>query len=300
MKKGDYMKKAKSNKYKEIKLIIDFIDEYQLDILSKEEQIKLFISMEQGNFEAREQLILHNLCLVISIAKNYKDKVYDISELFNVGCLGLIKAIEKFDYKKGFCFSTYAKHWIEGYINRYLIKNYFNFNAPIRYVTESIKIKKFILKYYSYYGKKPSDSEMASKLHLSEDKIVEYKALLDTPISLNKIIYDKELSEDFIPEYELIEKIPEEDNCIEEYEKKYMNELFRNCVFSECNLTDRQKEVLWYYFGFETGEPMDCKEIVDLLKISRQRVQEIMQRAIEKLQNEQKIKQFNSKLMIKR
>lgn len=79
-----------------------------------------------------------------------------------------------------------------------------------------------------------------------------------------------------------------------------MNELFRNCVFSECNLTDRQKEVLWYYFGFETGEPMDCKEIVDLLKISRQRVQEIMQRAIEKLQNEQKIKQFNSKLMIKR
>ena len=75
MKKGDYMKKAKSNKYKEIKLIIDFIDEYQLNILSKEEQIKLFISMEQGNFEAREQLILHNLCLVISIAKNYKDKV---------------------------------------------------------------------------------------------------------------------------------------------------------------------------------------------------------------------------------
>lgn len=219
MKKSDYMKKEKSNKYKEIKLIIDFIDEYQLDILSKEDQIKLFISMEQGNFEAREQLILHNLCLVISIAKNYKDKVYDISELFNVGCLGLIKAIEKFDYKKGFCFSTYAKHWIESYINKYLIKNYFNFNVPIRYVTESIKIKKFILKYYSYYGKKPSDSEMASKLHLSEDKIEEYKALLDTPISLNKIIYDKELSEEFIPEYELIEKIPEEDNCIEEYEK---------------------------------------------------------------------------------
>ena len=256
--------------------------------------------MEQGDFEAREQLILHNLCLVISIAKKYKDKVYDISELFNVGCLGLIKAIEKFDYKKGYCFSTYAKHWIEGYINRYLIKNYFNFNVPIRYVTEIIKIKKYILKYYSYYGTKPSDSEIASKLNISEDKIVEYKELLDNPISLNKIIYDKELSEEFIPEYELIEKIPEEDNCIEEYEKKYMNELFRNCVFSECNLTDRQKEVLWYYFGFETGEPMDCKEIVDLLKISRQRVQEIMQRAIEKLQNEQKIKQFNSKLMIKR
>lgn len=300
MKKGDYMKKAKSNKYKEIKLIIDFIDEYQLDILSKEEQTQLFISMEQGNFEAREQLILHNLCLVISIAKNYKDKLYDISELFNVGCLGLIKAIEKFDYKKGFCFSTYAKHWIEGYINRYLIKNYFNFNVPIRYVTEIIKIKNYILKYYSCYGTKPSDSEIASKLNISEDKIVEYKALLDNPISLNKILYKEEQKEEIFPEYELIEKIPIEDNCILEFENAYFNELFKNKIFRSCALSDREKEVLWYYYGFETGKPMDVRKVASLLGISSQRVCQLKQKAIERLQNLETIEQFNSKLMIKR
>lgn len=293
------MKKANSNKYKEIKLVIDFIDEYQLDILSKEEQTKLFISMEQGDFEAREQLILHNLFLVISIAKKYKDKVYDISELFNVGCLGLIKAIEKFDYKKGYCFSTYAKHWIEGYINRYLIKNYFNFNVPIRYVTDIIKIKKYILKYYSYYGTKPSDSEIASKLNISEDKIVEYKALLDNPISLNKILYKEEQKEEILPEYELIEKIPVEDNCILEFENAYINELFKNKIFRSCALSDREKEVLWYYYGFETGKPMDFRKVASLLGISSQRVCQLKQKAIERLQNLETIEQFNPKLMIK-
>ena len=119
------MSKKNCNEYKSIDLILDYIDEYQLDTLSKEDQYKLFEEMEQGSFEAREQLILHNLCLVIFITKRYKDKANDISEIFNVGCEGLMTAIEKFDYKKGYCFSTYAKYWIKGYINRYLVKNYF-------------------------------------------------------------------------------------------------------------------------------------------------------------------------------
>ncbi len=293
------MSKKNHNEHKSMDLILEYIDEYQLNTLSKEDQYKLFKDMEQGSIEAREQLILHNLCLVISIAKKFKDKVYDISELFNVGCQGLIIAIERFDYKKGYCFSTYAKYWIKGYINRYLVKNYFNFKVPIAFITEILKVKKYILTYYSQYGIQPTNTEIATELHVSKDEVLEYKVLLDNTLSLNKILYNEEQKEEFFPEYELIEKIPEEDNCILEFENTYLNELLKNSVFNSCNLTKRQKEVLWYYFGFETGEPIDCSEVASLLSITKQRVYELKQRAIEKLQNSEIIEQFNPKLMIK-
>lgn len=293
------MSKKNHNEHKSMDLILEYIDEYQLNTLSKEDQYKLFKDMEQGSIEAREQLILHNLCLVISIAKKFKDKVYDISELFNVGCQGLIIAIERFDYKKGYCFSTYAKYWIKGYINRYLVKNYFNFKVPIAFITEILKVKKYILTYYSQYGIQPTNTEIATELHVSKDEVLEYKALLDNTLSLNKILYNEEQKEEFFSEYKLIEKIPEEDNCILEFENTYLNELLKNSVFNSCNLTKRQKEVLWYYFGFETGEPMDCSEVAPLLSITKQRVYELKQRAIEKLQNSEIIEQFNPKLMIK-
>lgn len=293
-------KKKRNEEYSSISLILDYIDEYELDTLSKEDQYKLFKEMEQGSFEAREQLILHNLRLVISIAKKYKNKAYDISELFNVGCQGLIMAIKRFDYKKGYCFSTYAKYYIEGLIIKYLKENFFNFKVPITFVNKVLKVKKYILTYYSQYGSEPTNTEIATELHISEDEVLEYKALLDNTISLNKIIYDEEKKEELFLEYnELIKTIPEENNCIEEFENAYFNELLKNRIFKSSAFTNREKEVLWYYFGFETGEPMDSREVGSILGVSSQRVFELKQRAIEKLQNSETIEHFNPKLMIK-
>lgn len=163
----------------DISFIINYLKEYDIKLLSKEEQYKLFIELEDGSEEAREKLILHNLLLVIAMANKYVGVGYDALELFDMGCLGLIIAVDRFDYKRGLCFSTYAKFWIKQTILRSITNELKVLRLPVELTYKILKMKKFISDYYSMNGYLPTNDEISKSLQLPIDKIDNYKQLLD-------------------------------------------------------------------------------------------------------------------------
>lgn len=280
---------------RDISFITNYLKENDIRLLSKEEQYKLFIELEVGSKVAREKLILHNLPLVIAIANKYVGVGYSVLELFDMGCPGLIIAVDRFDYKKEISFSTYAEYWIKHTILRSIANELKIVRLPVGLTYKVLRMKKFISEYYSMYGVLPTNDEISERLQLPIDKIDDYKILLDEIISLNMVLFKEETSGEIEKGIELIDIIPSDIDYIEAVEKKVLDETVRDIVFSSKIISDRNKQILMYQFGFIDGKQSSNEFIAKQFGISKRTVNNIKLNTLKKLSTLPKIQELNPK-----
>ena len=238
--------------------ITNYFREIDLPLLTKEEEYCLAIKIKEGNIEAKNIFIERNLKLVVSIAKKYRGRGMEFSDLIQEGNIGLIKAIEKFDCEKGYRFATYARWWINAAIrealnskNR-LIRIPFGKNSEIgKYVKAKQKLEEELMR-------EPTLEEISKELNTSLQKVRELHDIQSDIMNLNYQLNDEEINSN-----ELEDLIPSS-NILEE---EIINNLLTNEVIElldKCNLTDREKDILIKRYGFFNKDPMTFQEISNI------------------------------------
>lgn len=248
-------------------------DIQKFDLLSKEEEYDLLRRIKEENDEqARQLLILSNLRLVISTAKKSLGNGLPLIDLISEGNIGLIKAINKFDYEKGHRFSTYAVWWIKQSIKKAIINIGRDIRIPSYKYEQLSKVNKVMKDYMATHGEMPSTSYIAKKIDLKENKVVLLMNEFQDMISLNEVVGDNIFLEDVIGKNDDVEeKIIKEDQLLE------MRELLNNV------LSEREKTILEYRYGLYNNKIYTLKEIGEMMGITRERVRQIEKKSITKL-----------------
>ena len=254
-------------------LYLSDIQKYRL--LTKEEEQELFKRIrEEDDEQARQLLILSNLRLVISTAKKLLGNGLPLIDLISEGNIGLIKAINKFDYDKGHRFSTYAVWWIKQSIKKAIINTGRDIRIPSYKYEQLTKVNKVITEYTNRHGEAPSIEYIAKEIELKESKVILLLNEFQDVISLNETIGDNIYLEDVIGEDASVEEeMIKEDQLIE------MRELLEKI------LSDREKRILELRYGLYDNKIHTLKEIGEILNITRERVRQIEKKAIIKLKN---------------
>jgi len=246
-------------------------------LLTPEEEVALFQRMHQGDEKAREQLIEANLRLVLSIASQFAQKsVVPLEDLVQEGCLGLIRAVDKFDWQRGTRFSTYAVWWIRQYIVRAIAEHSRFIYLPFHLVESLAQLVAITQRLAQELGRQPSNQEVADVLGLPVERVEEMMVLLSPPLSLETPVDEEEelVLEDIIPDPSVVS--PED-----AYYRAYAREQIR-AILAE-SLTEREWEVIKLRYGLLDGRTYTLDEIGQMLKISGEAVRRIEQRALEKL-----------------
>lgn len=248
-------------------------DIQKFNLLSKEEEYDLLRRIKEENDEqARQLLILSNLRLVISTAKKSLGNGLPLIDLISEGNIGLIKAINKFDYEKGHRFSTYAVWWIKQSIKKAIINIGRDIRIPSYKYEQLSKVNKVMKDYMATHGEMPSTSYIAQKIDLKENKVVLLMNEFQDMISLNEVVGDNIFLEDVIGKNDDVEeKIIKEDQLLE------MRELLNNV------LSEREKIILEYRYGLYNNKIYTLKEIGEMMGITRERVRQIEKKSITKL-----------------
>ena len=255
-------------------------------LLSREEEVELAKRVEQGDQEAKERLASANLRLVISIAKKYRNYGLPFLDLIQEGNLGLMKAIKKFDWRKGYKFSTYATWWIRQAILKALTNRSRTVRVPAHMKELSRKIDSVEEEYVQEHGVEPSEEKVAEILDVSVEKVNRAKKAAQTTVSLDKPLGQESdggvlgdiLADDNLP-------TPEKETF-----ESLLNGRLKGLLNKE--LTDREKHILKLRYGLEDYQPRTLEEVGDVFDISRERVRQLQNRAIEKLQRPEVKKQL--------
>ena len=249
----------------------------RIPLLSSEEEIELAKRMEMGDEEAKKKLSDANLRLTVSSANRYSGRGMQFLDLIQEGNLGLIKAVEKFDYRKGYKFSTYATWWIRQSITRAIADQARTIRIPVHMVETMNRVNRTSRRLLQEYGREPTPEEIAVTMNLPVERILEVSKISQEPVSLETPIGEEEDSHlgDFIQDEHV--PVPSEEaahTLLREQLEEVMD-----------TLSDREQKVLALRFGLEAGKPHTLEEVGRDFQVTRERIRQIEAKALRKLRH---------------
>ncbi len=256
----------------------------RVPLLTSDEEISLAKRMEQGDEEAKKQLVEANLRLVVSIAKRYVGRGMQFLDLIQEGNLGLMKAVEKFDYTKGFKFSTYATWWIRQAITRSIADQARTIRIPVHMVETINKLIRISRQLLQELGREPFPEEIAQEMDITVERVHEILKIAQEPVSLETPIGEEEDSHlgDFIPDDEAIAPA---DAAAFALLREQLDDVLDT-------LTEREQKVLRLRFGLEDGRGRTLEEVGQEFGVTRERIRQIEAKALRKLRHPSRSKRL--------